>query len=149
MGRGFAPSRDAGDEKHAIQWIFAILGEPAPQGEFAEILRDGNVLCRFMQRVRPDLLPKFNQSEQSAKQRENIGLFSKACTDMGMPATDLFQTIDLYEGKDAAAVANCLSRLGGILQRDRPDLPAHGPKLSEAQSKQFTTAQLAPGKMHY
>ncbi|OWA52307.1 hypothetical protein BV898_16765 [Hypsibius exemplaris] len=131
MGRGFAPNRDSADEQHAIQWIFSILGEPVPQGQFEEILRDGNVLCRFMQRIRPDLLPKFSPSEQPAKQRENISFFTNACIKIGIPGTDLFQTIDLFEQKDPSAVAHCLARLGGLLQQQRPDLPAHGPKLSE------------------
>ncbi|OWA52308.1 putative Muscle-specific protein 20 [Hypsibius exemplaris] len=149
MGRHGGNARNPADEQHAIEWIFTILGEPVPQGRFEDILKDGSVLCRFMNKIRPDLLPKFSASEQSAKQRENISLFSKACTNIGIPDTDLFQTIDLYEGKDMGSVANCLARLGGVLQQQRPDLPVHGPKLSEAQARQFTAAQEAAGKMHY
>ncbi|XP_055334556.1 muscle-specific protein 20-like [Paramacrobiotus metropolitanus] len=149
MGRHQALKRNQADEQAALQWVFAILGEPAPQGDFEAILKDGNVLCRFMQKIRPELITKYKPSEQGAKQRENISLFNKACEQMGVPETDLFQTIDLFEGKDPAAVANTLSRLGGILQKTRPDLPPHGPKLSEQQERQFTTEQLAPGKMFY
>ncbi|GAU88026.1 hypothetical protein RvY_00798 [Ramazzottius varieornatus] len=129
MGRHFGQPRNAADEQHALQWIFSILGEPVPQGRFEDILRDGTVLCRFMNKIRPDLLPKFSPSDQPAKQRENIGFFTQAAQAMGVQGTDIFQTIDLYEQKDPVSVANCLSRLGGILQRDRPDLPAHGPKI--------------------
>lgn len=34
---------------------------------------------------------------------------------MGVPETDLFQTIDLFDGKDMGAVSNTLARLGGIV----------------------------------
>ena len=68
-----------------------------------------------MNKVRPDLLPKFTTSEQPAKQRENIGFFTQAAQSMGVQGTDIFQTIDLYEQKDPVSVANCLSRLGGIV----------------------------------
>lgn len=72
-------------------------------------------ISRFMAKIRPDLMQKFKPSDQPAKQRENIGLFSTACTAIGVPGTDLFQTIDLHEHKDPGAVANCLSRLGGVV----------------------------------
>ncbi|XP_055334579.1 myophilin-like [Paramacrobiotus metropolitanus] len=130
MGRGFGPQRNHEDEQTALQWVFSILGEPVPQGNFDDILRDGNVLCRFMQRIRPDLMTKYKPSDQPAKQRENIGLFTEACVQIGVPGTDLFQTIDLQERKDPSAVAHCLARLGGVLQRVRPDLPPHGPRLA-------------------
>ena len=72
-----------------------------------------------MQKIRPDLLPKFSTSDVAAKQRENVGLFNAACAKMGVPETDLFQTIDLFEQKDPVAVANCLSRLGGIVSANQ------------------------------
>ena len=68
-----------------------------------------------MNKLRPDLLPKFSSSDQPAKQRENISLFNSAASKMGVPESDLFQTIDLFEQKDPASVAHCLARLGGIV----------------------------------
>ncbi|GAU88027.1 hypothetical protein RvY_00799 [Ramazzottius varieornatus] len=149
MGRHSGQPRNQADEQHALQWIFQILGEPVPQGAFEDILQDGDVLCRFMQKIRPDLMPKYKKYEMAAKQRENVAMFSKCCEQMGVRDTDLFQTIDLFERKDPVAVANCISRLGSILQKQRPDLPTHGPKLAEGQAREFSTEQLAPGRMFY
>lgn len=70
---------------------------------------------RFMQKIRPDLMPKYKKYEMAAKQRENVAMFSKCCEQMGVRDTDLFQTIDLFERKDPVAVANCISRLGSIV----------------------------------
>lgn len=70
---------------------------------------------RFMQKIRPDLMSKYKPTDQAAKQRENISFFNAACAAMGVPETDLFQTIDLFEGKDPAAISNTLSRLGGVV----------------------------------
>ena len=45
---------------------------------------------------------------------ENIHCFNKAAGEYGLPETDLFQSVDLYEGSKATFlnVINCLNKLG-------------------------------------
>ncbi len=39
---------------------------------------------------------------------ENIGKFLDACVAYGVPKTDLFQTVDLYEGQNIPQVSMCV-----------------------------------------
>ena len=39
---------------------------------------------------------------------ENIGKFLEACNYFAMKPTDLFQTVDLYEGANIPQVGNCI-----------------------------------------
>jgi len=45
-------------------------------------------------------------------QMENIQLFLNFCESYGVPKTGLFQTVDLYEGRNLPQVLNCIQQLG-------------------------------------
>ena len=45
-------------------------------------------------------------------QMENINAFLIACKQLGIPPTDLFMTVDLFEAKNMGAVIDCLLFLG-------------------------------------
>ncbi|ROT74557.1 putative myophilin [Penaeus vannamei] len=59
-------------EKEALDWIFNVLGEPRPEGDIGDILRDGQVLCRLMNKLAPGAIPKINASGSQFKMMENI-----------------------------------------------------------------------------
>ena len=42
---------------------------------------------------------------------ENVSNFLKACRSVGVAEHSLFETVDLYEGKDLGLVVRCLVRL--------------------------------------
>lgn len=42
---------------------------------------------------------------------ENVSNFLKACRAVGVAEHSLFETVDLYEGKDIGLVVRCLVRL--------------------------------------
>ena len=44
-------------------------------------------------------------------QMENIGNFLTFCDTLGVPKTDIFQTVDLYENQNIPGVSNHLSHL--------------------------------------
>ena len=48
---------------------------------------------------------------------ENIQTFNRAAAEYGLPDTDLFQSVDLYEGHRGPQlnVINCLNRLGTVV----------------------------------
>ena len=52
-------------------------------------------------------------------QMENIGNYLSSCENYGVPKTDLFQTVDLYEGQNMAQVINGIVALG---RKVRPDV---------------------------
>jgi len=45
-------------------------------------------------------------------QMENIQLFLNFCENYGVSKTSLFQTVDLYEGRNMAQVLSCIQQLG-------------------------------------
>ncbi|OWA50784.1 putative Myophilin [Hypsibius exemplaris] len=119
-GRKMRGGRDPHEEIAALQWIYSILREPLPNAQFDELLKDGQVLCRLMQRIEPSLIRKINTGGGPIKLMENHGIFTDACRALGVRQSDLFQSTDLFEKRDI-----------GALQRIRPDLPAYGPKIAE------------------
>ena len=54
---------------------------------------------------------KVQESTMPFKIMENINSFLSACTKMGLPTSDLFQTVDLYEEKNMNQVLLCLASL--------------------------------------
>ena len=49
---------------------------------------------------------------------ENIQMFLNFCENYGVPKTGLFQTVDLFEGRNMAQVLNCIQMLGTEVSED-------------------------------
>jgi len=45
-------------------------------------------------------------------QMENIEVFVNFCEAYGVPRTSVFQTVDLFEGRNMAQVLSCIQQLG-------------------------------------
>lgn len=107
-----ASKRDPELEAEILGWIEAVLAEQLPSGSFEEVLRDGTVLCRLMNKLSPGSIAKINTSGGQFKQMENINHFQEAAKQYGVPTIDVFQTVDLYERRNIPQVAQCLMALG-------------------------------------
>lgn len=44
-----------------MQWIAAVLDEKLPEGDFAEVLQNGVILCRLMNKIKPESVKKFKE----------------------------------------------------------------------------------------
>ena len=44
-----------------FKWVEAVMGEPLPSGDFGEILKDGVVLCKLMNKLQPGSIKKFKE----------------------------------------------------------------------------------------
>ena len=78
---------------------------------------------------------------------DNISHYIDACAALGVPAQDLFQTVDLFEAKDMRAVVRNIHSLGRVAQRyDSYDGPALGAKLAQPNKRSFSEAQLAEAR---
>ncbi|GAV00163.1 hypothetical protein RvY_11050 [Ramazzottius varieornatus] len=146
VSRKLQGKRDPDQEQAALQWIYSILGERPPGGAYEDILRDGQVLCRFAQKINPGLIPRINSGPGQFKLMENIAAFQDACKKLGVRETDVFQTVDLWERRNLSQVTNCLSSLGSVLQKTHPHLPAFGPRVSEESKREFTEEQMRAGE---
>lgn len=90
-----------------------MLGQKFPPGEtYEESLKDGIILCKLMNKLKPGAINKINTSGPSFKMMENINVFQKALKDYGVNDQDVFQTADLWEMKDIFQVTTTLFSLG-------------------------------------
>jgi len=126
----------------------SVLGEKFPASlDFEELLHDGKVLCRVMNKLKPGAIPKVNESGGQFKMMENINNFQKAIQEYGVPKIDIFQTGDLYEKKDISQVTTCVFALGRATY-NHPEWtgPRLGSKPSTENKREFSDEVTAASK---
>eukprot|EP01103_Thecamoeba_quadrilineata_P020558 TRINITY_DN8894_c0_g1_i1.p1 TRINITY_DN8894_c0_g1~~TRINITY_DN8894_c0_g1_i1.p1 ORF type:complete len:131 (-),score=29.95 TRINITY_DN8894_c0_g1_i1:65-457(-) len=91
-------------------WIKSKTGEDignTPES-FFKSLQSGVLLLNLLNVLRPGSVKAPQQSKMAFKQMENISAYLAGC---GLPSTDLFQTVDLFEQKNMSIVLMNLKRL--------------------------------------
>jgi len=139
---------DSGSERQATQWIEAVTGESFNQMPFGDMLKDGMLLCKLINTIRPGTVKKINKMKMPFMQMENISNFLQGCRKIGVQDHDCFETVDLYEQKDLGVVVQCIMALGRAVQKNCKDWkgPVLGPKESDANVREFTEEQLKAGR---
>jgi len=111
------------------------------------VLKDGVVLCKLMNKIKPGAVPKFKEKGPPFVMMENVSAFQKAVKAYGVPDEEIFQTVDLWEGKNVPQVTICLYALGRVTQKhDDYKGPAVGPKMSEGNKRNFSEEQVRRGR---
>lgn len=124
-----------GLQEEVQRWIEAVLGLEFTS-DFHTFLKDGVVLCRLMNAVRPGTIKKVNKSSLPAFQMDNITQFIRALREFGVAEQDLFGTVDLYEGRNLNAVLRGLLSFGRAIQRVAPEF--QGPTLGVREVEKRT-----------
>ncbi len=110
------------------------MKEDLPSGPIEEVLRDGTVLCRWINstelnwfygfinfskilkrlinKLKPGSIPKIHTTGGQFKIMENMENFQKAIMRYGVPDLDVFQTVDLYEKRNIPQVVHSIMALG-------------------------------------
>ena len=101
---------DMAKEAEVREWMGGLLGSPI-EGDFMEVLKDGTVLCKLANAIKPGIVKKINKMKMPFMQMENIGFFLAAVYVLGVDASESFMTVDLYEAKNPGAVLLCLDSL--------------------------------------
>lgn len=68
------------------------------------------VLCKLINSLYPpgqEPIAKISESKMAFKQMEQISQFLKAAEIYGVRTTDIFQTVDLWEGKQPCSFGDC------------------------------------------
>merc|ERR1712013_290216 len=114
--------------------VEAVLGEQLPAGDFGSILKDGVVLCKLINKIQPDSVKKFKEKGPAVKK-------------YGVPDEEVFQTPDLFEGRNLPQVALCLFSLARATQ-NHPEFngPSLGPKTATKNERNFTDEQIRKGR---
>ncbi|XP_030921157.1 protein turtle homolog A [Geospiza fortis] len=128
--------------------------QPAPGRDgFQQWLKDGTVLCRLINSLHPRgqaPVAKIQASAMAFKQMEQISQFLQAAERYGIAATDIFQTVDLWEGKNMACVQRTLMNLGSLAVAKGDGLfvgdPNWFPKKSQENRRVFSEDKLKEGQ---
>jgi hypothetical protein len=126
--------------QESLKWIKAITQEyfsvSGDMDNFYEVLKDGTLLCKLVNRIKAGSAKKINQSTMAFKCMENIDVFLKAARDLGVPPQETFQTVDLWERQNLNSVVICLQSLGR--KAGNYGKPSIGPKEAEKNVLNFT-----------
>ncbi|XP_013781070.1 myophilin-like [Limulus polyphemus] len=132
-----------------LEWVKEVTGldinTSGESGEFHEVLKDGQVLCRLINSLQPGTIPekKINTSQLAFKQMENINYFLEAAQKLGVTTQECFQTVDLWEQQNLAAVVTCLESLAR--KGSKFGQKALGPKEADPNIREWTKEQLKAG----
>ncbi|KAF9762198.1 Myophilin [Nosema granulosis] len=131
--------------QEVITWISTVLEEDFKDMSFSDILKDGTVLCRLLNKVAGYDI-RYKQSKQNFVQRENICAFINGLKKLGLNEYELFQTVDLYEEKNLKQVAITLYALSRQLQKEKIySGPFIGPPLAKQNKITFSKEVLDKG----
>ncbi|KAK2570708.1 Transgelin-2 [Acropora cervicornis] len=130
-------------------WINEVVDEqvlkPEPdQKDFQESMKSGEILCKLANVMGGAI--KSNSSKMAFKMMENIGKFLDFADQLGVPKTDIFQTVDLYEGQNIPAVISGLHAFARKAYSSGKPVPQLGPKEATANKREFTEEQLKEGQ---
>ncbi|KAI8870860.1 hypothetical protein GQ42DRAFT_112892, partial [Ramicandelaber brevisporus] len=91
------------------RFLETVLEESLPDGDLQSVLKDGSVLCKALNTVRPGAVSSVGNKPGMFVMMENITRFLDGCRRvLGLPNTDLFETQDLYNGRDMNRVINTI-----------------------------------------
>eukprot|EP01084_Bolivina_argentea_P183661 316889_1 len=140
--------KDVVDPKRKLEakmWIQTVLDITLNNDLFDE-LQDGTLLCEVLNKIQPGTCKKYKKSKHAFVSRNNIGIFIKGARQLGLPATDVFETRDLYDKQRLSAVVQTVYSVSAISRKLGFSGPFIGVSYSEANKRHFTKAQLARTK---
>ncbi|GAA6235961.1 transgelin-like [Lates japonicus] len=143
-------------EERLVAWIIAQCGSGVGQPEpgktgFQIWLKNGCVLCELINSLCSNKpIKSIKPSGMVFKQMEQISMFLKAAESYGVTKTDMFQTVDLFESKDLAAVQRTLMALGSLAVTKNDGNykgdPSWFHKKSQENRRDFSEEQLSEGR---
>eukprot|EP00730_Choanoeca_flexa_P004094 TRINITY_DN11595_c0_g1_i2.p1 TRINITY_DN11595_c0_g1~~TRINITY_DN11595_c0_g1_i2.p1 ORF type:complete len:305 (+),score=99.79 TRINITY_DN11595_c0_g1_i2:1456-2370(+) len=105
-------------QARVIEWIRSVTGAAKPDDQdFHQWLKSGIVLCELINKIKAKTIKKYNTNLKKMKafhQMENLSKFVDACANLGVPASDRFDGVDLFEGVNLQQVVNCLNSLNKV-----------------------------------
>jgi len=158
---------DPQDAAKCLYWIQQITGcEEIPsnmasidgsQDHFHQLLGDGMILCKLIDKLYPGKIQWSDKTFQPAKidamrvmrERERIAMFTKLVQEYGVSDTATFPTESLHEkgALNLAQVCTCIRTLG-IEAQSKPGYSGpdgYWPRKSEKNARDFSDDQLKAG----
>jgi len=135
--------RNEQQEAEVLEWISDVLGEKLPSQPFEDVLKNGVVLCRLMNKIQPNSIKRIKESGTAFQLMENIQAFQAAIKKYGVPHNEIFQTADLFERRNLKQVTLTMLALARITQL-HPEYtgPTIGPKMAEENKRNFSEEEI-------
>ncbi|RIA90157.1 kinase-like domain-containing protein [Glomus cerebriforme] len=108
--------RYSSNQKAAREFIEQTLGSKLFSNDMHEALKDGVLLCSLMNRLQPDAIPQISHKDLPFVKMENISNFLNAARQFGLHTSDLFQTVDLFEGKHMERVIATILAIARVVE---------------------------------
>lgn len=112
-----AHQRDGAKESQILLWIWNSLDEISCL-DYEQYLRDGAVLCRLMNIIKPGSIKGEISTATLKDKRNNIERFTKACSSYGVPKELIFNSEDLLYLRHIPRVTRCMFALGKKTEDD-------------------------------
>ncbi|XP_023373792.1 calponin-1 [Otolemur garnettii] len=139
-----AQKYDLQREQELREWIEGVTGRRIGNN-FMDGLKDGIILCEFINKLQPGSVKKVNESTQNWHQLENIGNFIKAITKYGVKPHDIFEANDLFENTNHTQVQSTLLALASMAKTKGNKVNV-GVKYAEKQERKFEPEKLREGR---
>jgi len=107
-------------------WLADVLDERIdPDEDLEEILHDGILLCRLINRIKPDCIQSINgHGSTQFLLRDNVNTFLKACrVDLGLPSSVLFDVADLFDGRNMKRVFGTIQTVSTCPEAQKKGIP--------------------------
>lgn len=132
----------------SLEWIKEVTGEDintsGDMDNFYEVLKNGVLLCKLVNAIKPGSVKKVNESQMAFKCMENITAFLEVAKGLGVPTQETFQSVDLWERQNLNSVVICLQSLGR--KAGNFGKPSIGPKEADKNVRQWSDEQLRAGQ---
>ncbi|XP_068596173.1 LIM and calponin homology domains-containing protein 1-like [Brachionichthys hirsutus] len=96
--------------QEAQTWIEAVTGRSFGDKDFREALENGILLCELLNSVKPGLVKKINRLPAPVASLDNLGVFLRACEELGLKGFQLFDPGDLQDTRPTSKGSDCSSR---------------------------------------
>ena len=118
---------------------------------FGAALKSGCTLLRLAKALAPPgmvVRKPYIKGASKFKEMENVTAFIRFCRDMGVPESDNFTTVALYEQTNLAQVCTCVHSLGRVMQTKFSHFegPTLGAKLATPNPRNITLEQRLASK---
>lgn len=125
--------RDNIKESQILIWIYNMIDEPA-RVDYEFFLKDGCILCKLMNRIRPGCIPEDTITWEGARSKQiNIRNFLKEAEAYGVHKAKLFHLEDLLHLRSIPRVTRCIYALAKLVSQDS-NQPNDTPELGDEPS---------------